>query len=268
VTGGVKKGLRDEVGLMAGGVAFFAVLGLFPALIAVVALFGLTTDPARTAALGGWLTEVLPATARPLVLEQLHTVVSGGAGSLTTACLIAGGSALWSGSGSAQKLVSSLQSISERSETRGTASLYVLAVGLTLGAAAFVALAVTLLVGTPSMLGELGAASRVLIEAGRWVLLLLLATGGLAVVYRFAPDRRGPCWEWLTPGSVIASIVWLAGSVLFSVYVDHFASYGQTYGVLAGVAVVMLWLYLTAYIVLMGAEINVEAERREAWPGG
>ena len=101
-------------------------------------------------------------------------------------------------------------------------------------------------------------------RSSRWVLLLVLVTVALAVVYRVAPDRPGPRLRWLSLGSVAASVVWLAGSVLFSVYVDDFSSYGQTYGALTAVVVVMLWLYLTAYIVLMGAEINVEAERRLA----
>lgn len=257
------KGLNDDVGLMAGGVAFFAVLGIAPALIAVVALFGLLIDPAQTASLTGWLAGVLPESVRPLVLEQLQAVVGGGTGSLTTACLVAAGTALWSGSGSTQKLVSSIQTIDGRRETRGTLRLYALAVVLALGAVVFVAAALTLLVGTPALLGHLGGVGRVFGELARWVLLALLVIVALGVVYRVAPNRRdGPRLPWLTPGAAVAGVVWLIGGVLFSVYVDHFASYNQTYGAVAGVAVVMLWLYLTAYVVLMGAEINAEVERR------
>ncbi|HEY2193804.1 MAG TPA: YihY/virulence factor BrkB family protein [Actinomycetospora sp.] len=257
----VVKGLQDQVGLMAGGIAFFAILALAPALIALVALFGLTTSPSRTAAVAGWLADALPETARPLVLEQLQSVVSGGTGSLTTACVVAGATALWSASGSTQKLLTSIQWVYDRPETRGTLRLYSLAVVLALGAAVFMVVAVALLVGTPALVGRLGTGARVIAEVGRWVLLALLVVTALAVVYRVSPDRDGPRWRWLTPGAVVAGIGWLAGSVLFSIYVDDFASYGQTYGALAGVAVVMLWLYLTAYVVLMGAEINAEAER-------
>jgi membrane protein len=263
----ITKGLEDEVGLKAGGIAFFAILAIAPALIAVVALFGLTTDPSRTAAVAGWLAEALPETARPLVLQQLQTVVGGGTGSLTTACLVAAGTALWSASGSTQKLLTSIQSIYERSETRGILRLYTLAVLLALGAGLFIVVAIVLLVGMPTVAGALGTGGRLLAEVVRWVVLLVFVVVALGVVYRVAPDRPGPRLRWVGLGSVAAAVVWLVGSVLFSVYVDQYSSYNQTYGALAGVVVLMLWLYLTAYIVLMGAEVNAEAERRAAGSG-
>jgi membrane protein len=105
---------------------------------------------------------------------------------------------------------------------------------------------------------------RLLAEVVRWVLLVVLVTVALAIVYRVSPDRPGPRLRWVSLGSGAATVVWVAGSVVFAVYVDNYSSYGQTYGALAAVVIVMLWLYLTAYIVLMGAEINVEAERRAA----
>jgi membrane protein len=258
----VVKGLNDEVGTMAGGVAFFAVLGIAPALIALLALFGLTTDPAQTAEIAKDLAAVLPDTARPLVLEQLQTVTSGGTGSLTTTFVVAAATALWSASGSTQKLLTSIQSIYERPETRGIVRLYSLAVALALGSVVFVAAAVALLVGASTVIGGLPTPLRLLAEVARWALLVVLVMLALAVVYRVAPDRPGPRLPVLSLGSAVATVVWVAGSVLFSVYVDHFSSYGQTYGALAAVVVVMLWLYLTAYIVLLGAEVNVEAERR------
>ncbi len=263
----VVKGLNDEVGTMAGGVAFFAVLGIAPALIALLALFGLTTNPARTAAIAADLAAVLPDTARPLVLEQLQTVVSGGTGSLTTTFVIAAATALWSASGSTQKLLTSIQSIYERPETRGILRLYTQAVALALGALVFVAAAVVLLVGASTVTGGLATPVRLLVEVVRWALLVALVAVALAIVYRVSPDRPGPRLRWLSPGSVAATVVWVAGSVVFSVYVDHYSSYGQTYGALAAVVVVMLWLYLTTYVVLMGAEINAEAERRPATRG-
>jgi membrane protein len=258
----VTKGLEDEVGTMAGGVAFFAILGIAPALIALLALFGLTTDPARTAAVAQELAGVLPDTARPLVLDQLQTVAGGSTGSLTTTFVVAAATALWSASGSTQKLLTSIQSVYERPETRGILRLYSLAIALALGAVLFVALAAALLVGAPAVLDGLPTPIRLLAEVVRWALLVVLVTVALAVVYRISPDRPGPRLRLLSLGSAAATVVWIGGSVIFAVYVDDFSSYGQTYGALASVVVVMLWLYLTAYIVLMGAEVNVEAERR------
>lgn len=263
----VVKGLDDEVGTMAGGVAFFAVLAIAPALIALLALFGLTTDPSSTAAIAADLAAVLPDTARPLVLEQLQTVTSGGTGSLTTTFVVAAATALWSASGSTQKLLTSIQSIYERPETRGVLRLYTQAVLLALGSAVFVAVAVALLVGASTVVSGLATPVRLLVEVARWALLVVLVMIALAVVYRVAPDRPGPRLRLLSLGSAAATVVWVAGSVVFSVYVDHFSSYGQTYGALAAVVVVMLWLYLTVYVVLMGAEINVEAERHAGGTG-
>jgi membrane protein len=258
----VVKGLQDEVGTLAGGVAFFAILGIAPALIALLALFGLTTDPAHTATIAQQLAAVLPDTARPLVLDQLQTVTSGGTGSLTTTFVVAAATALWSASGSTQKLLTSIQSIYERPETRGILRLYTLAIALALGSVVFVAVAVALLVGAPAVLDGLPTPIRLLAEVVRWALLVVLVMVALAVVYRIAPDRPGPRLRVLSLGSAAASVAWVVGSVIFAVYVDDFSSYGQTYGALASVVVVMLWLYLTAYVVLMGAEVNVEAERR------
>jgi membrane protein len=265
----VVKGLEDEVGTMAGGVAFFAILGIAPALIALLALFGLITDPSQTAAIAKDLAAVLPDTARPLVLDQLQTVTSGGTGSLTTTFVVAAATALWSASGSTQKLLTSIQSIYERPETRGILRLYTLAIALALGSVVFVAVAVALLAGASAVTGGLSTPVRLLAEVVRWVLLVVLVTVALAVVYRISPDRPGPRLRLLSLGSAAATVVWVAGSVVFAVYVDHYSSYSQTYGALAAVVVVMLWLYLTAYIVMMGAEINVEAERRidEDGPG-
>ncbi len=197
----VVKGLDDEVGTMAGGVAFFALLGIAPALIALLALFGLTTDPARTASIAQQLAAVLPDTARPLVLEQLQTVTSGGTGSLTTTFVVAAATALWSASGSTQKLLTSIQSIYERPETRGILRLYTLAIALALGAVVFVAVAVALLIGASAVIDGLPTPVRLLAEVVRWVLLVVLVMVSLAVVYRVAPDRPGPRLRLVSLGS-------------------------------------------------------------------
>ena len=123
-------------------------------------------------------------------------------------------------------------------------------------------MAVALLVGASAVIDGLPTPVRLLAEVVRWALLVVVVMVSLAVVYRVAPDRPGPRLRLVSLGSAGATVVWLVGSVIFAVYVDNYSSYGQTYGALASVVVVMLWLYLTAYIVLMGAEINVEVERR------
>jgi membrane protein len=118
----------------------------------------------------------------------------------------------------------------------------------------------------PSVLAEagLGRVGRIAAGALRWVLLLLLMLGGLAVLYRYGPDRDEPKWSWASPGAVLATALWLAGSVLFAVYTANFGKYNETYGSLGAVVVVMLWLYISALAVLLGAELNAELERQTA----
>ncbi|MGE4006922.1 YihY/virulence factor BrkB family protein, partial [Pseudonocardia sp.] len=143
---------------------------------------------------------------------------------------------------------------------RGTALL------LTLGAVVFVLVAVALVAAMPALFDALGlgGVGLVLAQVVRWVLLVALVVVALAVVYRVAPDRDAPRFRWVSVGAVVATVLWVVGSVVFSLYVDNFGSYNKTYGALAGVIVLLLWLYLTGYIVLLGAEVNAESERQTA----
>jgi membrane protein len=152
----------------------------------------------------------------------------------------------------------------DEDENRGFLKLRGIALLLTLGGIVFVLLALALVAGVPVVLQALplGSLGRLLAEVVRWVLLLVVIVVGLAVVYRLAPDRDAPRFAWVSTGSMAAAVLWLAGSVLFSLYVNNFGSYNKTYGTVAGVVVLMLWLYLTGYIVLLGAEINAESERQ------
>jgi membrane protein len=108
----------------------------------------------------------------------------------------------------------------------------------------------------------LGPAAEVTLLGVRWILLFAVAVLGLAIVYRFAPDRQRAQWRWVTPGSLIAATLWLIGSVLFALYVRNFGSYGETYGALGGVVILLMWFYLSGYIIILGAEINAETERQ------
>jgi membrane protein len=148
----------------------------------------------------------------------------------------------------------------DETEGRGAVKLRALALALTAGAIVFVVVAIALVAVAPALLDGLGPVGRVLGQVVRWVLLLVLVVVGLAVVYRVAPDRDAPRFRWVTPGSMVATVLWIVGSIVFSVYVNNFGSYNKTYGALAGVVVFLLWMYLTSYIVLLGAEINSESE--------
>jgi membrane protein len=251
----------DNVSVLAGGVAFFAFLALFPAIIATLNIYGLVADPAEVSRQVGALAGQLPQSAQPLIMDQLTAVTQGSNGALGVVSVLA---ALWSASSGTTGLIRAVNVAYDETETRGVLKLRAIALGLTLGAVVFVLLAVSLAAVVPVMFDAigLGGPGRVLAQILRWALLLALVMTALAVVYRVAPDRDAPRFRWVSTGAVVATVLWLVGTALFSLYVNNFGRYNKTYGTLAGVVVLMLWLYLTAYLVLLGAEINAESERQ------
>jgi membrane protein len=258
------EGSKDNVSMLAGGVAFFGFLAIFPALIALVSLYGLVADPAQAAQTLQSVTAGLPDTTKPLVAEQLQSVVTGSSGGLTTGLIIAALAALFSASSGTQNLMAAINIAYDETESRSAVKLRLLALALTIGAVLFVIVAIALVAVAPLVLDLLGPAGQLIGQIVRWVLLVVLVTVALAVLYRVAPDRDAPRFRWVTLGSVAATVLWIVGSVVFSLYVNNFGSYNKTYGALAGVVVLLLWMYLTSYIVLLGAEINSESEYQTA----
>lgn len=258
------EGKKDNVSILAGGVAFFAFLALFPAIIAALSLYGLVADPATVADQVTQLAQLLPETARPLVVDQLNSVAAGSGGALGLSLIISVLAALWSASGGTMNLITATNVAYDEEESRGFLKLRGLALLLTVGAVVFVLLAVALVAVVPVLFDALGLAGIGLFaaQAVRWVLLLALVVAALAIVYRLAPDRKAPRFAWVSTGALVATVLWLVASVAFSFYVSNFGSYNKTYGALAGVIVLMLWLYLTSYLVLLGAEINSESEKQ------
>ncbi len=254
----------DNVSMLAGGVAYFSFLAIFPALIAAVTLYGLVADPATVTQQVGSLAASLPQQAQPLITDQLASVASGGGGALGIGFVVSLLAALWSASSGVGNLMQAVNLAYDEKEDRGFVALRGTALLLTVGAVSFVLITLTLVAVAPALLDaiSLGVVGTVLAQIVRWALLIGLVVVALAVVYRVAPSRDSPRFQWVTPGAVVAAVLWLVGSLLFSLYVNNFGSYNKTYGALAGVVVLLLWLYLTAYIVLLGAEINAEAERQ------
>jgi membrane protein len=252
----------DNMPMFAGGVAFFGFLALFPAAIATLLVWGLVVTPEEATQQIERLTRGLPDEATAVVSGQL-TSVAGAEHGVGLGLVIAVLLALWSASGGVGNLIKAVNHAYDEEESRGVVKRRLLALGMTLGAIVFLFLAVLLLTVVPPTIRSLGlgTAGELLAQSVRWVLLVGLMLGGLAVVYRFAPNRDHARWQWATPGALVATALWVLGSVAFSVYVSEFGSYQKTYGALAGAAVLMLWLFLTAYVVLLGAELNAVAER-------
>ncbi len=152
----------------------------------------------------------------------------------------------------------------DEEESRGFLKLRGIALALTVGAIVFLLVTLALVAVVPPVLDALplGVVGTILAQVVRWGLLVLLVVVALAVVYRLAPDRDAPKFRWTSTGAIVAAALWVLGSIGFSLYVNNFGSYNKTYGALAGIVVFLLWLYLTSYIVLLGAEINAESERQ------
>jgi len=260
------EGKKDNVSMLAAGLAYFAFLALFPTLIAAVLLYGLLADPADVQRQVESFSSALPADAAGLLTEQMGAIASTSSSTLGIGLVIALLGALWSASGGVSNLINAVNVCYDEEETRGFLKLRGLALMLTIGAIVFMALAVGPVAVAPAVLEALplGIVGTILLQVGRWVLLVVLVMAGLAVVYRLAPDRDAPKFRWTSVGAVVATVIWVIASVGFSLYVDNFGSYGKTYGALAGVIVLLLWLFISAYIVLLGAEINAEAEQQTA----
>jgi len=221
-------------------------------------------DPQTVARQMQALAGSLPREAQPLIADQLNTLANGGNGALSIGLVISVLAALWSASTGTSNLMAAVNLAYDQQESRGFLKLRATALALTLGAIVFVLLTLFLVAVVPPLLQalQLGVVGTILAQVLRWALLVGLVVGALAIVYRLAPDRNAPKFAWTSPGALTATVLWMLGSVGFSLYVNNFGSYNKTYGALAGVIVFLLWLYLTSYIILLGAEINAESEKQ------
>jgi membrane protein len=256
----------DDVPLLAAGVAFFALLALVPALAALVSLYGLVADPADIERNIEDVLAAAPQEVRDLVTSQLDSIVDSSPSGLKVGAIVGLVVALWSASSGVKHLIGAVNLAYDEEETRGFVKLRGLSLVMTVAGIAVMALAVAGLVVLPHALDDQGTVglARALLLVVRWPVFAVLGLVGLALIYRYAPDRDAPQWRWVSPGAVFAVVVWVIASVLFSLYTANFGQYNETYGALGAVVVVMLWLFITAYVVITGAEINAELERQTA----
>jgi len=256
----------DLVPLLAAGVAFKAFLAIFPALTAAFLIWGLVSSPAQITQQINGITAI-PEAARNIVGDQL-TNVSNNPQSAGISLVVAVLLALWSASSGVQNLMAATNSAYDEKETRGFVKLKGTALLLTVGAIVFMLLAIALIAVAPVLVSALGASGlvHVVVTVLRWVLLIVLVSTALAVVYRLAPDRDSPKVRWVSVGAGVATVLWLIVSAGFSLYVQLAGgtSYTKSYGSLAGVVILLMWLWLTSYAILLGAEINSESEKQTA----
>ncbi len=261
---GMAEAKADQVPLLAAGVAFFAFLAIFPALIALVSIYGFFADPAQIAAQVNNLAGALPDDVRKLLTEQITTLTSQKS-TLGIGAIVAILVALFSASGGMQNLMTAVNFAYDEEEKRSAIKKRLIALGLTVAAIVFMVIVLGVVAVLPPLLERLlggGGFAYWLLLIGRFVFLALLVAVALAVLYRVAPDRDAPKIRWVQIGAVMATVLWLIASVGFSLYVNVLGNYAKTYGALAGIVVLLFWLWITAYAVLLGAEINAETEQQ------
>jgi membrane protein len=258
--------ISDRVSLVAAGCAFYGTLALFPAISMLISIYGLAFDPESVEPQLATLQDLLPPAAYQLISQRVHLLVSRPPGSLTISLLISTGVALWSSATGTKSIIGALNLAYEERERRSLLRYQATAFAMTLLAFAGAVLGLALLVGLPPVLGFLGYTGNTaaLVRIAGLLMLVAFVLTSLSVLYRFGPCRQAPQWRWVTPGSLLATVLWLAASALFSFYVGHLASYDAMYGPLGAVVGVMMWFFVTVYVVLLGAELNAELELQTA----
>ncbi len=257
----------DNVGLIAAGTAFYAFASIVPVLAAVVLSYGLFADQGTVVRNIQGLFGSLPQDAARLISDQLLTVVRSEGGKKGLGLLIALALALYGGTKAAGAIVTALNIAYEEKETRGFVKVTLLNLAIVVGAVLLIfgAIAATgVLAFLGGLLPDAPEIVLVAIRLASYAAIAALAVSAGAALYRYGPNRTDAKWAWLTPGSAIATVLWLAGTALFGFYVANFGSYGATYGALGSVIVLLTWLWLTAYVYLFGAELNSELERQTA----
>jgi membrane protein len=266
------RNAENHVGLIAAGVAFYGILALFPAITALIAIGGLILEPGQIVGQLDRLSGILPPQVAEIIIGQAEGVAGSSSGGLGLAAIFGILLALWSASKGVGSLMQGLNIVYEEDESRSFLHLAALRLGLTLLLilGLVVALAATTVIPVALALVPVDGASGILITAATWVLMAALTILGLGLIYRIGPSREKARFRWLSVGAVVACVVWIAASGGFAIYVANFGTYNESFGSLGGIIVLLLWLWISAYVVLLGAVLNAEIEaqtRRDTTTG-
>jgi membrane protein len=257
---------EERLGLIAAGVTFYVILGLFPALTALVSIYGLLTDPRSIGEQMTNLYTVLPDEAITLIRGQLDQLTNAPPAKLGIGFLISVLAALWSVMNAVKALFDGLNVTYREREVRSMVKLNVMAFGFAMGAvmvAMFYMIAIAVVPLVLSFLG-VGGVAEVLIKMVRWPVLMVMSAVAIALLNRYGPSREHARWSWVTPGSLFVMVAWVAMSAGFSFYLANFANYDKTYGALGTAIAMMMWVWLSTYILLVGSALNAEMEHQTA----
>jgi len=252
----------DHVTLLGAGVAFYGMLALIPGLVALLSLYGLVAETSTVEEQVRDALEGAPREVRAVMSTQMTDIAASSSGKALLAVIVGMLAALWAASAGIGHLMAAINIAYDERETRGFVRRRGMALLLTLGTIVFLLISFTLIAWLPKIVDELPGPTRLLLNILRWVVLVPGMLLGLAVMYRLAPDRDDAKWRWVTPGAILATVIWLIGSVVLSVYSANIGRFNETYGSLGVVVVLMIWLLIAGIAVILGAELNAELERQ------
>ncbi|WP_342109776.1 YihY/virulence factor BrkB family protein [Methylobacterium sp. SI9] len=256
---------ENRLSLIAAGVTFFTLLAIFPAVAALVSCYGLVADASTINAQLASLQGILPQGALEIIGDQVKHLNAQGDTTLGFSLVLGIALSVWSANGGVKHVFDALNLVYNEREKRNVIVLNLISLGFTAGALLFLVLALAAVVVLPVVLAFIGLGTDAWwLTLLRWPALLVAVLGGLALLYRYGPSRDAPRWRWVTPGSVLAAVLWIAASLAFSWYVAHFGSYNKTYGSLGAAIGFMTWIWLSTMIVLVGAQLNAEMEHQTA----
>ncbi len=252
----------SDISMRCAGVAFYSFLSIFPAIAIAVFIVGLAANPA---VISGWVEQLgtfAPEQVVAIINSRLQTLVNRPRSDLGVGLLISIAFALWTGSRGINALLFALTRVHEAHQLRGFVTSALVAIGMTIGAFAIAMVAVVGVAVLPALTAALpfAAFAEKVALLGRWPILALVIFATLSILYRFGPYRLDPSWRRVVPGAVFATVMWLAASLAFSAYVENFNSYDVTFGSLAATVILMLWLYYSVLIIILGATFNAELE--------
>lgn len=247
-----------HVGLIAAGVAFFGMFAIFPGIGAVISLFGLLADPAIVLEQLVLMQDIIPQDSYAILESQITRLLGARGDALGWATLLSFGLALWAARAGVAALISGLNAIADR-PPRGGVKQVIVAISLTICLVGLGVTALTAVIVSPIILAffPLPGGTATLLEMLRWAVLLFVLYAALSLLYRYGPNQRGARMKWFNTGTLIVIIVWIGASVGLSYYLTNFASYNEVYGSIGAVIGMLLWLYVSAYLILLGAALNL-----------
>lgn len=254
---------RDNVAIIAAGVAFFTMLAIFPLITVCLSIFGFVADPVQLQTELETISSVLPSDAWAILNSQIMSVASAPNASLGLGIAVGLLIALWSAGAGIRAIIQAMNIAYDELESRGAAKLHALAGTLTLSITVFLWISLAVIIGIPSILSLLKLEGLVALVTKYlpWIILIVLFGFATAILYKYGPSRRPAKLRWVMPGVIFATLSWLVISAGFSRFVSAFGTYNKTYGSLSAVIILLVWFWLTALVIIVGAEINAEMER-------